>query len=1197
VTPRRRRNPRPYLLVGDVLVLILGAVLGIATNVATSQPSPISDFLTSISAPLLVATVILLVVARVVPHYAERARSLDRVWDPNESPYPGLDAFGSEDAAVFFGRDSQIQEIIQRLRQAQDDDSRFLLIVGTSGVGKSSVIHAGVLPALGRLRGRWAIIGSFRPSTDPAWRMATCFANALTDTGIADIAAEITNDARRLGQILDSTGPQHIRRAHVRVLVIDQLEEIFTVANSANRAVFISLLEEILASDSSIHVLGILRSEFLTDVLSSELARLVRQPITVGPLDRNSLFQVIEGPAKYVGLTFSPGLTSRMVDEVDNGDALPLLAYVLQELYLQVGKNSQVTNELYERLGGVNGALSKQADSILETFGQDSREQVLDTLLAFVTLDGREPTRRQVDKSTFDDRPAEIVAAFLARRILASYSIDGTAFISASHEALFRAWTPLRQAIEVRAENLRRRGQLERWAREWDASGRLAAYLLTGDRLAATRRWVSGAEAGDGAASVAIYASLNSRAREYLEISYRADQAAMMELSASIAAHAMALVKVDPELSVLLALAAIEEAFPTQSAYRALATAVSACKVRGVLRGHHDWIFDVAYSPVSDTIVTGSRDGQIRVWERGQDGFADGYVLGQHADWVTGLAWSPDGTQVITCSRDRSVRLWSIRHSRLIDQVDFDSPMRCISWDHTTNVIFVGFDDGLVRLLNERLDEVYRIQCHAKEIRALAYSATTGYLATGSTDGAVGIWDTERHTQVLLLRGHSDWIHGLAWSPVGRELLIGSRDRTATLWSIDDGSLIARISHFNEEVRSVKWSPDGTRTLLALHDGSARIWDSRLSFEILSLRSHEDWIRCSFWPARGDLIVTGSQDRTARLWSSHSNENVRTIETNSRWIHSVSWAPSNDWLASGSGDGHVRIWRSETTDLTYTLEGHTDEVLCVSWSPEGSHLASASADGSILVWETSTWTRIAQLADESDSDVTSISWRPDRSMLASCSRNRQVQVWDADDWELRVALHGHDGEVLSVDWSPDGSWLASSSRDRTVRVWNTQDWTEECQLSGHSDDIFAVSWSPDGRMLATGSRDRTIMIWQRDGWTTLATLVGHEDEVLSVKWSPDGKWLASASRDRTWRIWSTDDWQEFPVYGDHGDEIRSLTWSALGNNLATGGRDSKIKVWTPLLSLEDLVRVARSRRFRELTEQERRIFLTGLTAG
>jgi hypothetical protein len=374
----------------------------------------------------------------------------------------------------------------------------------------------------------------------------------------------------------------------------------------------------------------IMRSEFLTAFLGTEQARLFRDPVAVGTLGRAALVEMIEQPARRAGLTFDPPtLPQRMAADAGSGDALPLLAYALQELRLAAGTAGVLMADAYQHLGGVAGVLTRQADKVAAELG-GADEPLLSTLLKFVAIGESEPTRRRVQRSTLSDAQWRVVQAFIAARLLTSDGDGDDALLEVAHEALFRSWAPLRQAIEASIARLRWRADLERWARDWENSGRQDAYLLHDERLKATQRWVaSDSEMVDGLALVA----------EFLACSKQADRATMQRLSEAIARQALTNLDRDPDFGLLLALTAYEECAPTALAGRALIAALVASPASAVLRGHDNWVYGVSWSPEGRRLATASSDHTARIWNVNTGG--ELAVLRGHDDWVRAVSWSP----------------------------------------------------------------------------------------------------------------------------------------------------------------------------------------------------------------------------------------------------------------------------------------------------------------------------------------------------------------------------------------------------------------------------------------------------------------------------------------------------------------------------------------------------------------------------
>lgn len=212
------------------------------------------------------------------------------------------------------------------------------------------------------------------------------------------------------------------------LLVVDQFEEVVTLAGDRERAQFLDALRMCVEQDPGVRVLATLRVDFLARLLTTGHAEICQHPVTVGALGRSQFTQVVESPAALVGLSFAPGVVDAIVDDAGTDDALPLLAYLLQELYFASGPGGTVTEELYRELGGVAGALARQADhTVSELDHADGIAFVLRVLLRFVTVQGQEVARKRVPLSELTDRERHVVEAFIDARLLMSDAAgDGT---------------------------------------------------------------------------------------------------------------------------------------------------------------------------------------------------------------------------------------------------------------------------------------------------------------------------------------------------------------------------------------------------------------------------------------------------------------------------------------------------------------------------------------------------------------------------------------------------------------------------------------------------------------------------------------------------------------------------------------------------------------------------------------------------
>jgi AAA ATPase domain len=549
----RKRSP----LLVQVLLFLLVTLLGVATGNLTKNPGALPwglEILQRQSLPLAGVTVLLIIGVMVWQHHAEERLALPVVggWDSDRSPFPGLEAFTERDSAVFFGRDAEITELLDRLHPVvAARANRLVAVVGPSGAGKSSLVQAGVVARLRQRRSGWIVVPPVVPGDHPLSSLARSLAAAYPGhPAVDDVQA---------ARFADELRAAHGRPSAPVLLIVDQAEELITLSGPAERDTFLGLLASALDADPRLWIIMVMRSEFLTAFLGTEQARLFRDPVAVGALGHAALVEVIEQPARRAGLSFDPPtLPQRMAADAGGGDALPLLAYALQELCLAAGPGGALTADAYQRIGGVAGVLTRQADKVAAELG-GAAGPVLSTLLTFVTIGENEPTRRRVRRSALTGTQWRVAEAFIVARLLTIAAEGDDAILEVAHEALFSSWAPLRQAIEACTDQLRWRADLERWAKDWESSGRQDAYLLRDERLKAAQRWAaSNGEVVDDLALVA----------EFLANSNRADDATMQRLSETIARQALGTVDSDPDYSLLLALTAFEECAPTALALR-----------------------------------------------------------------------------------------------------------------------------------------------------------------------------------------------------------------------------------------------------------------------------------------------------------------------------------------------------------------------------------------------------------------------------------------------------------------------------------------------------------------------------------------------------------------------------------------------------------------------------------------------------
>jgi WD40 repeat protein len=1120
-------------------------------------------------------------------------------WDPARPLYPGLASFAAEDAGVFFGREAETAKLERRLqRRLLDEEPRAVVVVGASGSGKSSLIHAGLVPALQR-RSDWLVLPGIVPGGDPLAQLAL----ALDDAG-ATPGAELGSAVVELARRARSLGP-----VPSVLLVVDQLEELFTQCGEHQRAAFLTAVTEVLADPSSpLWMLASLRSEFIPRALAeARLVPILQRQMPLGPLDRDALRAVIRGPAAVAGLSFEPELVETMVADATGEDALPLLAFTLQELHAQRDGPRPIDRADYARIGGVEGALRAHADATTAGLAEAGigREEVLDALETLVLLGpDRKPVRQRLPLEGLTGRRRTILDLFVTARLLTTASSGGRPTITVAHEALLRAWPPLAHAIDEHQAQLEVRTEIDRAAQEWDANDRSPGYLITGERLQRALRWL---ELDPAATPVQ---------RAFIAAAEQRDEASLRREAEQLANTVLAGVPNDPELAILLGIAALEHYARPPRAIRGLIAALAASRVRevlepGVRATSLSWSPDGARLAVATAAGVGVWDVAARTWVRrieqpgvrgvafsrsgrrlalacddaavrvlDADTGAVHHVLHGHERSVTCVAWADDA--VVTGSEDRTVRLWYLGpNGPALTFTGHQSEVNSVQVSADDRLIASGSADGRAILWNLGTGELAReFQIHPylpgfeEEVYAARFSPGDAYLATAAVDHHLATWAIDQRGHDFTYPGHpGTWC--VDWSPRSWELVSGGSDRVARIWGINSAVARAELVGHAGGVSRVAWQPTGALIASGGEDG-VRLWRAHHTGAEQHLTPDRMSERVLGWSPTGAGLLTarhgeiqrwqGEPLSSADVWVVDRGEEGRMGEA------SASWSPDGSRVLTVGGG--LATVRSGAEARTLRAEGY---VKFAAWAPDGERIATANVDGRVDIDGAG--------AFATPRYVECLHWSADGRRLVVANAGG-ARVFDAATGAALLEFTGAAGRIEDAAESPDGTRLVVVAFGDVAYV---TDGARAIDLTGHSARVLGAAWSPAGETIATWSTDGTCRLWDPESGAPAFEL-RHLDQVFAAAWAPAGDRLLTASADGNARIWDAATGAELARLEHPADRwVVACAWSHDGRRVATSDHQDAF-VWDATTDPDELIRIARSRVFRDLTVAERHRF-------
>jgi WD40 repeat protein len=1111
-------------------------------------------------------------------------------WDPTRSPYPGLRAFSAEDAGVFFGRAEEIRRLTSMVQPILARGGRWVSIVGPSGSGKSSLLHAGLLPRLQRMQRDWVVVPPFVPGTQPTRRLAIALARAHEAAGhertVADLQAALAAPSSGATALVDAVGElsEVGGTAPARVLLpIDQAEELVTRTAPLEQQNFLQLLDRSIGDHSPMWVVCTLRSEFLSTAPErAGLSEVTDDALVLEPLSRSRLSEVIARPAKRAGLRFEAGLVERMVEETTGGDALPLLGHTLYELARMAGEGGIVRHEEYELVGGVVGALQRRADQVLKElttrgYGPDT----LPLMLKLVTVDGDGRfVRRRMRRAQLSEREVTIVEHFVEARLMTSdggdvdpHRTDGrpSATVEVTHEALLRQWAPLRQAIADAEAGLRMRAELEHEAADWLHAGRTEAYLLRAGRVAAFDEWINLEEVLLSEEELAFLEASRDLATAELRAVLRSNRR-LRTLLGGVAA-----------LMVVAIVASVVALYMSREATREAVTAITRQLLAeaSTLRASQPDVASLlgveALERAPDNLRDEARVSLFRTLNRP---LHVTLFTRPQGEAIRSVAFSRDGRLIATAGDDRAVTLWTATGQRLRQLLGHTEPINCVTFSPDGRLLASSGLDDTIRLWGVsggRPDAVRVVRGHRGPVSAIAFSPDGATLASASDDGTVRLWDVAAGRQLgepLADEGSNARFWRVAFSPDGTRLAATASDGTLRLWNPKTRQGVRPREPVHESANGlgaigVAFNRSGTRLATSGGDGTVKIWNVATGRQVgPTLTGHVGEVTAVGFNRDSSLLASAGRDGSVRLWDASTMQLHSELDGHTNAVRSIAFNPDGTKLASVSYDGSLRVWQVAVTDpVGPALTGWHGQIIAVAVDTHGGRLAAGGADGGIRIWDSRADVNSRpRVLTGHKGWVTSLAFDPQGMLLASAGGDHTVRLWDVGSGRQRGRSLPHAAEVSRVAFLDKGTRLVSTSRDGSLRFWDVATGALRAgPLQLGIGDLTALAVSSDGRWLAVaGSAGSVRVLDTASGRAMGEPLRGHSGWILDLAFRPGSALLASAGADGNVRLWdAAHGTPKDDRLSGHMHEVNAVSFTPDGNYLASTSKDHTVRLWQP----------------------------------
>ena len=1122
-------------------------------------------------------------------------------------PYPGMRPFRTEDWDLFYGQEEAIDALGGLLRE-----HRFVAVMGESGCGKSSIVQAGLIPAL-------TGFGRKRRGSEPQWRIC---ATKPRGAPIAELARQLS----KAGLATESSGPSfwhshclldcartNLQDGQQLLLVVDQFEELFRFHREAKKArdedrqdeaaLFVKML---LATQQvglpevdrvPVCIVLTMRSEYFGDCAAfAGLAEAVNAGSLLLPkMSRTQLEEAIVEPAAHCGLGIENELLQHLLNETEQAreDGLPLLQHALRRTWeawrkhdathpLLRSRDFQLEGEipgdldiekhlnahLDEIFLGLSKADQLTASRLFKLLGEfDHKARLIrrpcffgealdatgaaskDDLLRVVNAFRDEPRGR-----TFLSPPRPEPAGGDSQQTEDGQLLDGQEPLDLVHEAILRRWHKCSTWTKEETEDAKTYQELVSMATKAGATplhGRqLANATIWWKEFQPTERWAL--RYGDAAAY--------EKTRRHFKRSWRLRWVRWLGGAAAffvVFAALFWLQKRNIEQTQKAKMAETEKQTAAAIANtRAIADAdalkrqTAATEALAKAKGQ----LDKANTQLS------AKQAQLTI-ALGRSSVEDAAVLldAQNRQGMARLAKAlrDDYDSVAArswISSELAQQTWWLPAARLQHQ----RAVKSAAFSADGRRVVTASDDETARVWDAETGKPVGLALqHKGRVHSTVFSADGRRVVTASDDATAQVWDAETGKPVGLALQHKGAVHSAAFSADARRVVTASEDKTARVWDAETGKPVGLALQHQGPVHSAAFSSDGRRVVTASFDKTAQVWDAETGKPTgLALQHHEQVYSAAF-SADGRRVVTASWDHTAQVWDAETGKRIGRALRHQGQVNSAAFSADGRLVVTASGDNTAQVWDAESGERVGLALQHHEQVYSAAFSADGRRVVTASGDNTAQVWDAESGERVG-LALQHHEQVYSAAFSADGRRVVTASEDKTARVWDADTGKpVGLALQHQNSAALSAD----GRRVVTASDDKTARVWDAETGKPVGFALHHQEQVHSAAFSANGRRVVTASYDKTAQVWDTDTGKPIGRALQHNGTVKLAAFSANGRRVVTASWDKTAQVWDAETGKPIGLALQHADIVNSAAFSADGRRVVTASDDKTARVW------------------------------------